>query len=137
MIIVLGKFYDILARKLTDWECHRTKKDHENAMTHKMFWFQFCNYYIPLFYIAFMKGPLDRHPGDYFQFFGFRWQGCNGNSCMYELIIQLFTILFVKQFLFGFSEIIIPSMGFKLKKKKAGIRRHRGEYDNFMANQAF
>lgn len=50
MIIILNMLYDRVARKLTDWECHRTDVKYENSLTYKMFWFQFINYYFPLVY---------------------------------------------------------------------------------------
>ena len=117
IIILLQTIYNIVARKLTEWECHRTELQHENSLIHKMFWFQFFNFYSPLFYIAFFKGGLDKYPGNYFYLFGYRWQGCEGGQCTYELAIQLFVILIVKQFFFGMIEIIIPQISVCLSEK--------------------
>merc|ERR1719454_14433 len=127
IIIILQQVYNIIARKLTDWECHRTELHHENAFIHKMFWFQFFNFYSPLFYIAFFKGGLDRYPGNYFYLFGYRWQGCDGGQCTYELAIQLFIILIVKQFLFGVIELIIPKVAIFFKKRQ--IEKSKEEKD--------
>jgi len=44
-------------------EIHRTEKDYENALTLKMFLFQFVNFYASIFYIAFIKPRLANPPG--------------------------------------------------------------------------
>ena len=138
IILALGYGYDWLARKLTEWEYHRTIIKHENALIHKMFWFNFFNYYVPLFYIAFIKGSLDRYPGNYFMFGEFRWQGCDGGQCIYELAIQLVTIMVVKQLIFGFMEFLFPCIAMYFKKgsiketdnadKQEGLTRWEQDY---------
>lgn len=55
LILLLKKFYRWLAVKLTDMEYHRTDSEHQNALTVKMYLFQFINYYSSSFYIAFIK----------------------------------------------------------------------------------
>lgn len=117
IIVVLQAFYNIVAQKLTDWECHRTQQKHENALIHKMFWFNFFNFYSPLFYIAYFKGGFDRYPGNYVNFFGYRWQGCDGGQCTYELAIQMAVILIAKQLGFGLIEFILPKISVYFKKK--------------------
>lgn len=47
--------YRKVAKRLTDWENHRTESEYENALILKNFIFQFVNSYISLFYIAFLK----------------------------------------------------------------------------------
>lgn len=44
-------------------EVHRTEKDYENALTLKMFLFQFVNFYASIFYIAFIKPWFANPPG--------------------------------------------------------------------------
>lgn len=44
-------------------EIHRTEKDYENALTLKMFLFQFVNFYASIFYIAFIKPWFANPPG--------------------------------------------------------------------------
>jgi hypothetical protein len=56
-IVILGTIYKKIAIMLTDWENHRTDIDYEDALISKTFIFEFCNNYIGLFYIAFLK-PL-------------------------------------------------------------------------------
>ena len=83
-ILVLNFFYDKLAIVLNDWEHHRTQAKYEEALTYKMFWFQFANYYSPLVYIAFLKSGFEGYPGNYTYFWGVRWQGCDSGGCTYR-----------------------------------------------------
>lgn len=55
VIEVSGWFFQIIARKITNWEHPRTQADFENSYTFKMFLFQFINYYSSLIYTAFFK----------------------------------------------------------------------------------
>ncbi|CAF4728609.1 unnamed protein product, partial [Rotaria socialis] len=63
VIIALSSLYERLAIWLTDYEIHRTEKDYENALTLKMFLFQFVNFYASIFYIAFIKPWFTNPPG--------------------------------------------------------------------------
>lgn len=87
VIIALSSLYERLAIWLTDYgkltivkflqnltftstgivliilEIHRTEKDYENALTLKMFLFQFVNFYASIFYIAFIKPWFANPPG--------------------------------------------------------------------------
>ena len=54
-ISVTNGLYARLARKLNDWENHRTETAYEDALIIKTFLFQAINSYISLFYIAFIK----------------------------------------------------------------------------------
>ncbi len=68
LIMTLGRIYQILAVKMTEWgkckgpvtiiclEMHETQTDFETFLTVKVFLFQFVNYYASIFYIAFFKG---------------------------------------------------------------------------------
>jgi anoctamin-7 len=75
IIMILGRLYEIIAYKLTQWglfswgkkneeviclgfciEMHRTQTDFDNHFTIKVFIFQFVNIYSSIFYIAFIKG---------------------------------------------------------------------------------
>ena len=56
VIEIMGYFFQIISRKLTNFEHHRTQTDYENSYTFKMFLFQFMNYYSSLMYTAFFKG---------------------------------------------------------------------------------
>lgn len=54
-ISVTNGLYARLARKLNDWENHRTETQYEDSLIIKTFLFQAINSYISLFYIAFLK----------------------------------------------------------------------------------
>lgn len=49
------KIYDIIAKKLTQWENHRTQTEVDDALVYKLFAFEFLNSYGPLFYTAFFR----------------------------------------------------------------------------------
>eukprot|EP01051_Picozoa_sp_SAG22_P020412 SAG22_NODE_4119_length_1379_cov_1.209375_2_plen_232_part_01 len=50
-----GQVFYALARKLTNWENHRTQSEVENALVMKNFVFQFINNYFVLFYLAYIR----------------------------------------------------------------------------------
>ena len=47
--------YKKCAIRLTKWETHRTKTDHDNSLIMKIFAFEFANNYGPLFYLAYLR----------------------------------------------------------------------------------
>ncbi len=59
-ILVLSKVYEGIAIRMTDWEKHKTDTAYENALTIKVYCFQFANYYGTIFYVAFFKGQWVR-----------------------------------------------------------------------------
>ena len=54
-ITVMGLVYKDVARRINDFENHRTETEYENALIVKTFVFEFFNSYSTLFYIAFVK----------------------------------------------------------------------------------
>ncbi|CAF5178468.1 unnamed protein product, partial [Rotaria magnacalcarata] len=72
IIMVLGRLYEIIAYKLTQWEMHRTQNDFDNHFTIKVFIFQFVNIYSSIFYIAFIKGKAIGYPGHYVKILNLR-----------------------------------------------------------------
>lgn len=135
IIVILSVIYNQVAIKMTEWECHRTETKYEKSLTKKMFWFQFVNYYSPLVYIAFFKDTLTGVPGNYNKFFGYRWHGCEGGGCTYELAVQLVVIMVAKQFALNIVEMLIPFLMLKIrawkskKKGKANLELARWEQD--------
>lgn len=67
IIVVLGRFYEWIAVKLTDMEHHKTDTQYETALSIKVYLFQFTNFYSSVFYIAFFKGHINT--GKYFNEF--------------------------------------------------------------------
>lgn len=117
-IMILGKVYERLAYRLTQWEMHRTQTDFDNNLTLKVFLFQFVNFYSSIFYIAFFKGRFVGYPGKYGHLLGLRNEECSGSDCLSELAQQLAIIMVGKQMINNAQEILVP-------KIKAWWHRHK------------
>uniref|UniRef100_K1PX34 Anoctamin n=1 Tax=Magallana gigas TaxID=29159 RepID=K1PX34_MAGGI len=100
-ILLLGKLYEILAFKLTEWENHRTQTLYDDALVTKMFAFQFVNSYASCFYIAFFRGRFD--------VFGYSDE-CVGDSgtCMSQLSFQVLILMIIRPFPRIAKDLIIP-----------------------------
>ncbi|XP_021363066.1 anoctamin-4-like isoform X4 [Mizuhopecten yessoensis] len=104
-IILLGKVYDKVAIKLTDWENYRTQSGYDDALIIKLFAFQFANNYASCVYIAFFRGNFDL-----FGVFGLGEDyrdDCSG-TCMSQLSFQVLTLMLVKPFPKMFKDIALP-----------------------------
>ncbi|XP_076365201.1 anoctamin-7-like isoform X1 [Tachypleus tridentatus] len=130
-IMALGRVYETLALKLTQWEMHRTQTDFENNLTFKVFIFQFVNFYSSIFYIAFFKGRFVGYPGHYQHLLGLRNEDCNGSGCLSELAQQLAIIMVGKQIINNAQEILVPKLKawWHKKKTKMEVRTTRWEED--------
>lgn len=109
-IFVLGRFYDFLAVKLTDWENHRTQTKYDDSLIIKLFAFQFVNNYSSCFYIAFFRGRFDEdgivgHGSEY-------RDHCEG-TCMSQLSFQVLILMISKPLPKLCTDAILPF----LKKK--------------------
>lgn len=60
--------------KLTEIEYQRTETEFNDSLNIKIYLFEFFNNYSSIFYIAFMKGKLIGHPGQYIRILGGRQQ---------------------------------------------------------------
>ena len=58
LILIFNYIYEFLAVWLTEKELHRTQTSFDDALTIKIYLFQFVNYYVSIFYIAFDKGQF-------------------------------------------------------------------------------
>ncbi|KAL4230701.1 hypothetical protein ACF0H5_011077 [Mactra antiquata] len=113
-ILILGKVYDILARKLTDWENHRTQTMYNDALIIKLFAFQFVNNYSSCFYIAFFRGRFDDDNGILGR--GSKYQdNCEG-TCMSQLSFQVMVLMITKPLPKLATDILLP-WGMKLFRK--------------------
>ncbi|XP_069129739.1 anoctamin-7-like isoform X3 [Argopecten irradians] len=113
-IILLGKVYDKVALKLTDWENYRTQSAYDDALIIKLFAFQFANNYASCVYIAFFRGNFDL-----FGVFGLGEEyrdDCSG-TCMSQLSFQVLTLMLVKPFPKMFKDIVLPLLK-KLWRKR-------------------
>jgi len=110
LILVFNYIYELLAFWLTDKELHRTQTGFDEALTLKIYLFQFVNYYSSIFYIAFFKGQYIGTPNEYNRIFGYRQEECSPGGCFMELCIQLAIIFMGKQFLLSIMEYYMPAM---------------------------
>ncbi|KAA3681139.1 anoctamin-7 [Paragonimus westermani] len=121
LIMCLGKVYEKLAYKMTQWEMHRTQSAFENQLIFKVFLFQFVNFYSSLIYVAFFKGRFVGYPGNYVYFFGLRNEDCDNGGCLIELAQQLIVIMVGKQLINNCQEILIPKLQTWWHKRKKGL----------------
>ena len=63
--MVFNYIYELIAIFLTEKELHRTQTGFDDALTLKIYLFQFVNYYASIFYIAFFKGQFVGTPNKY------------------------------------------------------------------------
>ena len=107
-ILMFNLVYNKIAIWLTDKELHRTQTDYDNALTLKIYLFQFVNFYISIFYIAFFKGKFIGTPNDRTRLFGYRQEECSPGGCFMELSIQMAMIFVGKQFFLQIMEYYMP-----------------------------
>ncbi|XP_069747515.1 anoctamin-7-like isoform X2 [Narcine bancroftii] len=108
-ISILGKVYQIIAFKMTEWENHRTQTDYSDALIIKLFAFQFANSYSPLFYIAFLRTNNEQ----IFTSIGLPGLEDNCgvlNNCMIELSFQVLTLMITEPLPKFFKDVILPSL---------------------------
>ena len=65
LILIFNYIYEYIAIWLTEKELHRTQTGFDDALTLKIYLFQFVNYYASIFYVAFFKGQYIGTPNDY------------------------------------------------------------------------
>nr|KAG5698674.1 hypothetical protein BaRGS_022562 [Batillaria attramentaria] len=133
LIMAVGRVYEKLALKLTQWEMHRTQTEFEDQLTFKVFIFQFVNFYSSIIYIAFFKGRFSGYPGHYNRLFGLRSEECNNGGCLIELAQQLGVIMIGKQMINNAQEVMVPKLKglihrFKVRMVKS-VKRTRWEED--------
>ena len=98
-IYIMNLVYDSLALKLNDWENHKTQTAYENGLIVKKVGYQFVNYFISLFYVAFIKE---------------HWDGCDQGNCMAELNYNLW-VMFALNMVFNVIEIGSPVISARSK----------------------
>ncbi|KAK3592593.1 hypothetical protein CHS0354_001760 [Potamilus streckersoni] len=140
LIMALGRVYETLAKKLTQWEMHRTQTEFEDQLTFKVFLFQFVNFYSSIVYIAFFKGRFVGYPGNYTHFFGLRSEDCNNGGCLIELAQQLAVIMIGKQIINNIQEVFVPKIKallhkWKIKMDKNAIRTRWEEDYELIENE--
>ncbi|CAG8532816.1 12121_t:CDS:10 [Ambispora gerdemannii] len=117
-VLILNLVYERLAVWLTDYENHRTSTLYEDSLTLKIYLFDFVNFYSALFYILLFKRKFVRAVVNEFHD---EEDGCQYQSCMAELTIQLAIILIGKQTVGQIQEIFIPLLRGKINR--AGLKK--------------
>jgi len=107
-INVLNMLYTGVAEWITENENPRSESDYNDSYTTKMFWFNFVNTYISIFYVAFVKKSNSPGRPSYISGTGFEFEGCSAQGCFVELTTQLIIIMVGQQFIGNFKEILLP-----------------------------
>ena len=128
IIITMNLVYKKMARRLNDFENHRTEIDYDTALTKKIFLFQFVNVFASLYYLGFFKrsfaffGIIDAQD-DCFITYG-DLAGLDrddtrntSNGCMTETALQLGSLMVVNLLFGQFQELIRPKLKVWLKNK--------------------
>jgi len=55
--------YSWVALRTTEWENHRTHKEHQSVLVWKLVFFYCINHYISLFYLAFFRKDMAEYVG--------------------------------------------------------------------------
>eukprot|EP00615_Pteridomonas_danica_P004753 CAMPEP_0114330528 /NCGR_PEP_ID=MMETSP0101-20121206/1814_1 /TAXON_ID=38822 ORGANISM="Pteridomonas danica, Strain PT" /NCGR_SAMPLE_ID=MMETSP0101 /ASSEMBLY_ACC=CAM_ASM_000211 /LENGTH=244 /DNA_ID=CAMNT_0001460575 /DNA_START=652 /DNA_END=1386 /DNA_ORIENTATION=- len=100
-ITVSNEVFRAVALQLTLWENHRTD---QNALVFKLFVVQFINSYATLYYVAFVKGPLE---------------GCDNNHCSLDLSRRLISLLVARVAYKFFEKAVLPRVAVILRKCRA------------------
>ncbi|XP_060682076.1 anoctamin-7-like isoform X3 [Hemiscyllium ocellatum] len=106
-ILALGKGYQKIAVKMTNWENHRTETEYNDALIIKFFAFEFANTYSPLFYIAFLRTNNEQ----FFTSIGLPGleDNCGElNNCMTELCFQVLMLMITHPLPKFLKDVIIP-----------------------------
>ncbi|KAI3381824.1 hypothetical protein SNEBB_004040 [Seison nebaliae] len=131
IILLLGRIYQALAKKLTAWEMHRTQTDYDNNYTMKVFCFQFLNFYSSLIYVAFAKGRFIGYPGKYIRIFGLRQEECSPTGCMAELTQQLAVIMIGKQLINNVQEVMLPKAKAAFHHFRSGVKNSKKTFEQY------
>eukprot|EP00004_Rigifila_ramosa_P014061 TRINITY_DN3168_c0_g1_i2.p1 TRINITY_DN3168_c0_g1~~TRINITY_DN3168_c0_g1_i2.p1 ORF type:complete len:348 (-),score=70.21 TRINITY_DN3168_c0_g1_i2:26-1069(-) len=116
----MDKIYGGVARKLTDWENHRTQTEWDDALISKSFVFQFVNSYGTLFYIAFWKKNA--------KIFGFDDHCVNGD-CIKELYSQLIALMITRLVISQTLEVLSPFIQRHLSRCVQWGKAHASDTD--------
>lgn len=124
-ILVFNTVYRNVARKLNDFENHRTDAEYENHLVIKVFLFQFCNSFASFFYIAFVKRIAEG--------------SClHEDDCMRELRDQLLTLFIIRIVVGNVTEVAVPYLKYRYQlfaeRKAANTEGKTGH--NYIEEQA-
>uniref|UniRef100_A0A8C1NMJ2 Anoctamin n=1 Tax=Cyprinus carpio TaxID=7962 RepID=A0A8C1NMJ2_CYPCA len=102
-------------------EMHRTQTQYEDAFTFKVFIFQFVNFYLSPFYVAFFKDRFVGYPGHYGTLFGMRNEDVSALGLSDE---QLCIIMVGKQLINNIQEFVIPKIkSWRQKRALSSVKK--------------
>jgi hypothetical protein len=113
LILTMNTIYQTVAKKLTDHENHRTDTLYEDALSAKIFVFQFLNSYASFFFIAFVAPfitPSQNNPKN------FPGQ-CGAETCMQPLAINLGIVFGMRLTFSNIIDILVPYVQYHLNKR--------------------
>lgn len=122
-ILILNTVYRGVAKRLNDYENHRTDREYENHLVIKVFLFQFCNSFASFFYIAFVKRSAEG-------------KCLHDDNCMSELQDQLLVLFLIRIIVGNTMEVVVPYLKYRYQ-----IYRERNAVDakashNYIEEQA-
>lgn len=101
LVEMLNGMLATVAKKLNDWENHRTQTEYERHLLIKTMAFKFVNCYFVLYYIAFVKSGVN--------FLGVQMT-CWRDDCFMELQLQLAAFIIVRMTLSNLAEYLVPKL---------------------------
>jgi hypothetical protein len=107
----LNLVYCKIAVCMVEYENYRTDIEYENAITYKVFGFQFINSYFCLFYVAFLKGRIGPLMG--YSDVCKDPSGKPADNCMSELSTLLLSTLLTVQIMSTIAEALVPYLTYK------------------------
>ncbi|GLE02983.1 hypothetical protein PINS_up011862 [Pythium insidiosum] len=120
-ILILNMVYREVARKLNEYENHRTDREYENHLIIKVFLFQFCNSFASFFYIAFLKRRIES-----------KCITVNGkeDNCLGELRSQLLILFLIRIIVGNTLEVVIPYLKYRwqLYKERDAVDKKQHNY---------
>ncbi|KAK5619488.1 hypothetical protein CRENBAI_013873 [Crenichthys baileyi] len=126
IITIMTRVNRIVAMKLCEIEKARSFADRERSFTLKMFTFQFFTYFCSLFYVAFILGRINGHPGKYVRIAGeWRLEECHPSGCLTDLFIQMTIIMVLKQTISNVFEYTGPWFYRFMGKRKRSPKLQR------------
>ncbi|KAJ0407910.1 hypothetical protein P43SY_009197 [Pythium insidiosum] len=120
-ILVLNMVYREVARKLNEYENHRTDREYENHLIIKVFLFQFCNSFASFFYIAFLKRPIENKCIEV---------DGKADNCLGELRSQLLILFLIRIIVGNTLEVVIPYLKYRwqLYKERDAVDKKEHNY---------
>jgi hypothetical protein len=127
VVEVLNQIFTYIAKRLTEWENHRTYSEHSNALLAKTIIFKFINCYISLYYIAFFK--------QHSYLLGMPMQcmynaRIEQNDCLKDLGWQLAIFIVMRLTLQNAIELGLPYFMMWYRRVMEGRQFHTGLFSN-------